>query len=600
MTRTAASAGAKSAAGADQGGLEWGLEGRRPATKGGAFFALSLPAAALLLGLLGGACRPHLSVCDGDCDERPAPPASGGGGAGAESADGGETANGAAPSSAGAAGAPTNACREDRDCDDGVFCNGAERCREAVCVAGAQLACEDGTACQERATEGACVYAEPSPWLVLLTNRQIVGLPTTQIGRRPLLTLGERPSDDLFIGFNDVAFSPDGAHALIDYMVPDFGQQVLELAFDEGIPKPVERVKNLPNWGSYSVPVFSRGGERALLFEGGTGPYLLDLTGPAAVPSSLALPASYGWDTKFCRSHDAWVMGSSPATFYSLASGELVSTEVGGQVVAVSPDGERAWLRGESSRIVSCGAEPELGPTGLPDAGGSWSPDSRWLLATLDDGSAKLFSVSSSLETTEVWSTEALGASVWSPDGGALLVRVDDDETSRFAFLDLEAEAPVERALALPADASIDRCSDDGCLVLVPRAEQGFDLIWQPFSTNTAAAVLATELGSEDAVEWADFAQRRLVLRRFTATGSELTLADFEGSPEQALFTWSDGSLESTPASDGSGLLLQLSDDYGYSNFWLPFAGSNAASAVVPLDVPAYRIAFQPWARQAP
>jgi hypothetical protein len=42
--------------------------------------------------------------------------------------------------------APTGVCAADRDCDDGVFCNGAETCSAGHCVA-RMLACDDGIAC---------------------------------------------------------------------------------------------------------------------------------------------------------------------------------------------------------------------------------------------------------------------------------------------------------------------------------------------------------------------------------------------------------------------------------------------------------------------
>jgi len=605
VIRTEASAGAKSAAGANQGGLEWGLEGRRLDTQGGAFSSLSLPRLALLLGVLGGACRPHVAVCDGDCDDALTPASSNGGAAGAGDDDSlSDERGGSGSSEAGApaAGAPSAECQRARDCDDGIFCNGDEGCLDGACVPGTEVACDDGTTCVEREAEAACVYAEPSPWLLLLTNREIKGLPTAEMGKRPLLTLGERPTDNIFVGYNDVTFSPDGAHALIDYLLPDFGQQVLELSFGDGVPKAAEGVKNLPNWGSYSVPTFSYDGKRALLYEGGSGAYALDLSQPVAVPSSLPLPFFYGWEISFCQSPNEWLIGSTPATLYSLESGEVHPTEVGGEVVAVSPDGQKVWLRGEDPRLASCSARPELGPLGLPDGDGSWSPDSRWLLVKLDDYSAKLFSVSDTLETTEVWSTEGLDSYSWATDGRALLVHRDEDPEAPFVYLDLTVEAPLEQELALPDDARIDYCEADGCLVFVPRADETLDLLWQPFSTHVAPTILTTQLAAESDLQWADLAHDRLLLQRAADAGSKLTLADLETSSEQVVFEWPGSSLDALPAPDGSGVHLRISDDTGYSSFWLtlPMAGSDAAPSVVPLDVPAYRRAFQPWPRQAP
>ncbi|HJL33802.1 MAG TPA: hypothetical protein RMI62_32220, partial [Polyangiaceae bacterium LLY-WYZ-15_(1-7)] len=38
-------------------------------------------------------------------------------------------------------------CTSAADCDDGLFCNGAEACIAGACVAGAPPSCDDGVAC---------------------------------------------------------------------------------------------------------------------------------------------------------------------------------------------------------------------------------------------------------------------------------------------------------------------------------------------------------------------------------------------------------------------------------------------------------------------
>ncbi len=53
------------------------------------------------------------------------------------------------------------ACRNDAHCDDGLACNGAERCDGGRCVSGAPIACDDELACTtDRCMEptGACVH----------------------------------------------------------------------------------------------------------------------------------------------------------------------------------------------------------------------------------------------------------------------------------------------------------------------------------------------------------------------------------------------------------------------------------------------------------
>ncbi len=57
-------------------------------------------------------------------------------------ADGGAGMDAARPD----AGPPAE-CREDSDCDDGLFCNGAESCALGLCEGGAAVVCDDGIDC---------------------------------------------------------------------------------------------------------------------------------------------------------------------------------------------------------------------------------------------------------------------------------------------------------------------------------------------------------------------------------------------------------------------------------------------------------------------
>jgi hypothetical protein len=46
-------------------------------------------------------------------------------------------------------------CSSDADCDDGVFCDGAETCRGSLCMPGSPIVCNDGVACtDDRCDEG--------------------------------------------------------------------------------------------------------------------------------------------------------------------------------------------------------------------------------------------------------------------------------------------------------------------------------------------------------------------------------------------------------------------------------------------------------------
>jgi len=63
-----------------------------------------------------------------------------------------------------AADARTQPCSASIDCDDGLFCNGEERCVDGECLLGSPVLCEDGVACtRDRCDEArrACVNAAP-------------------------------------------------------------------------------------------------------------------------------------------------------------------------------------------------------------------------------------------------------------------------------------------------------------------------------------------------------------------------------------------------------------------------------------------------------
>jgi hypothetical protein len=68
-----------------------------------------------------------------------------------------------APTDGGRDAAPTP-CHADTDCDDGVVCDGTERCVATVCVAGTPLRCDDMIACTVDTcseTHGGCVFVVP-------------------------------------------------------------------------------------------------------------------------------------------------------------------------------------------------------------------------------------------------------------------------------------------------------------------------------------------------------------------------------------------------------------------------------------------------------
>jgi hypothetical protein len=95
---------------------------------------------------------------------------------------------------------PDGPCRTDESCADGLFCNGAERCAEGVCLPGEPPDCDDDDMCTTDSCsdeEGACVHDVPSQWLHMDsgTDWKLRGI------------WGSGPDDVFVVGDNNSAYS---------------------------------------------------------------------------------------------------------------------------------------------------------------------------------------------------------------------------------------------------------------------------------------------------------------------------------------------------------------------------------------------------------
>jgi hypothetical protein len=63
-----------------------------------------------------------------------------------------------------------NSCTSDADCDDGLFCNGAETCAAGACVAGTPVECDDGVDCTVDACSEATRACQQTPDDALCDN----------------------------------------------------------------------------------------------------------------------------------------------------------------------------------------------------------------------------------------------------------------------------------------------------------------------------------------------------------------------------------------------------------------------------------------------
>jgi hypothetical protein len=583
---------------ARQTGGRSAFRGRGGSTFSRAVHRTSLGVAASLLALaplIG--CRSSLDLCADGC-------ASGGGAfpidVNETSGAGGREAAGGNPNEAAGSGGAPAVCKTNDDCADGLLCNGDERCDEdGVCAAGTALACSDGTTCTEGDPREPCGYAVQSPWLVLYGSGTLWGLPTAELGKRKLLVLGERESTALYVGMNDVTFSPDGRHAFIDFLEEDFGQAVLELSFGRGTPERARTLANLPNWGIYSTPVFSPDGARGLLSEFDTGAYFLDLSASRAVASQLDVETFDEDEVAFCSDNRTWLRKGPYATLYTETLGQPTATILdheGNDKVELSPDARTIWLGGENPRLVACAPDATSEALGVVAEYAEFSPDSRFLVLTLADGSTTMLSVTASLAATEVWSGSDVAHRFWSEGVGSLVLHLESDDTSSYGYLPLSQDKPALVPLALDGAATILGCGRDACLARGPTQDEApGPLLLQALDANAEPVPVGDDSAAAKLL-LADFEHDRLFLQRTTRQGYELVLRDFAGAPERRLFGWTSGTIEVQRASDDSGILIRVEDNIEFSNYWvaLPRSAQDEVT-VVPLDVQAYRAEFQPW-----
>ncbi|HEX7479964.1 MAG TPA: dickkopf-related protein, partial [Polyangiales bacterium] len=112
-------------------------------------------------------------------------------------------------------------CVVDRDCDDGHYCNGAERCGQGVCSVGADP-CR-GQLCDELA--GACSSARPEATITLVPETKF----QTIVGWEAVPEAGENPADSggaTYAGYKD---------ELLDAAVNDLGITRLRMPVPCGI-----------------------------------------------------------------------------------------------------------------------------------------------------------------------------------------------------------------------------------------------------------------------------------------------------------------------------------------------------------------------------
>jgi hypothetical protein len=557
-------------------------------------------------------CRSHEMLCEAaDC----APAADGD--AGAPAVDLGSSGS-AGMAGDGVGGAPSVACVSDAQCQNDQSCDGVERCVSGRCEIGDALTCEHGTACIEHEV-ASCVYETPSPWLLTVGTSQVRGLPMAELANRELPILAERDVTQVLTGFDAVTFAPNGKVAFVHSLEDQMGSRMQLLRFGQGPPSPLLEIPDLPNWGDFTKePEFSPDSTRALVYDGFTGTYLVDLTDE---PRATELSPLVGEFTAvaFCQDSRYWLEWGDDSAYYvgTVADGEVSRRRLGEGSYTLSPDASLVALK-----IVDADGDP-FGIRLFPCSGASWvesfdesteatfGPGAQLLLTRAASG-MEVVSLEDPQHPVEVWSSPI--AELWegldfNRDGTKLLVQLPGPDGELTAHV-VDLTAPTEPAvfsLRLPAYAQIATLGESSIWAwssgdsAAPR-----DLLWQTLEVPDdrqqvmpePLLVYTDSAQSISGVYGVPLDDKSVFLTRRSDEATALSILRFNGlllgDRPLAEFPGSIQRLVASPA--GYGLVVQTTGaTIDNKVWWLSFSPEGSASEPVLLAEESLYVSLQPW-----
>jgi hypothetical protein len=555
-------------------------------------------------------CRSHEQVCDGvDCVDSSAgaggaapiePEAAAGAGGAADVGVSGAGEVGAHPGRAGAPAIDTPECDGDADCDDRVSCNGAETCADGACTEGESPSCEHGTQCVEGSPVEPCEFAQRSPWLLLLSDEKVRGLPTAELGKRELIELGERTSTGANSSFTEVQWSADGRRAFVSF---DTGsaEALSALYFGSGLPSSLDKVSNLPDTGAFSYLSFSPDASRALLNDADSSGFLLELAEPQLKTSLVDydfLDRGEDLQLSFCVDHKTWIdHWADPLARVAQTDDGLEVTLLDGHWAEVSPDGRFVFLASAEPTLGSCVGKAEPVTLELRADYAHFSPQSSHLLL-IDGDAGHLLSLEDPSSPLEIWTYPDMYFVGWTPDGSKLVVQLKHEDTETLAYVDIASGEPVapHDLLEYPSQ-FVEACGNGGCAVwLEPEEFDGDDLFYVPFAASKPAHQLFD--GAEPvSLDWIDCDRGLAVIERAlesSAHGVNLVRFDDDGSSERQLLKSFADSGFVTVATDASGIAIQMETGGVTSNTWVRLPAEGEEPVSVPLGA-GHITTFQPW-----
>jgi hypothetical protein len=557
----------------------------------------------MLVTVAGVGCRSHEEVCDETTCGNDAV----GGGAGAPGMDGSE------PSGA-AGAAPEPECRVDLDCANDSTCDGVERCVRGQCEDGEVVACDHGTGCVEAGRER-CVYEVPSPWLLVTGTDSLRGLPVAELGKRDLITLVDRPREEVLQGFERVFWPADGKVALVRSFEREFGYRLELLRFGAGVPGPIVPLPDVPNWGDfYEAPRISRDSTRALVVDGYGGVYLVDLT-EAATPTRLVAPPNAVSSVEFCSDSSSWLQQASNTSLWSqawLADDAVETRELADGWPGTSPDGRWVALEllddsDETVGVQLFACSYDSWSVDYPEArNASFSSDSQLLLLQLAGGGVQVFSLENPSKPVELWSD--LEASDWQepgffagPQGPVVGYLKAEDDSLRFVDPFTGAEVPDR---VLPPNTELAAAGASSMLLWsTDTSGAQRDLLWHSLTPNVPPVLVLSDPNDEVTKIWRcpPAPDSVLLTRRLPgADQTELLFLRFDGERAELgqlepLMTVQ-GTISSVDwAPDGWGAAVAtqgaLIDNTLY---WVPWSAEGPGKPVE-IAEKALTLEFQPW-----
>ena len=552
-----------------------------------------------------GACRGHEPLCESDACSAALQSDAGAAGlaaAGDEGGRGGEGGDGAQPAK--------SECQRDSQCQNGSACDGDEHCEGGHCLAGEVIQCRVGMVCSEAAA-GSCLFAEPSPWLVVVGARKVEGLPMARVvAGDDLLPLAERDATGELTGFDQVFWSPDGKVALLHAVEDQLGSSVKLLRFGAGLPTQPRPVPDVPTWGDYyDKPVFSADSSRVELHDNFPGRYLVDLHDDPE-PTRLVTeepPDELAVDD-VCVDSDSWLQTDEDGVHFlaTRAAGKVSQRELGPGTITLSSDG-RFVTRVDTDAEPSEGWLYPCSPDdwGVPFQGvveATFSANSKRLAFDRQGGGVRVVSLEQPREPADIWTSSTGEALVFTPDSNRLLTLLSEpDKEPSLHEVDFSTPGKVNvHWLQLPSSSSIAEVGNAALLVWAAKSpDEPTQLWWQRFGPTQAPVLVdASLLESDTSLRGVPFVSGSVLIQQRVMNETALSMLAFDGELSDAipLASLPNEVAEAVPWAEGRGFVLTMSEGlFDTNTWWLQLPGGKHPVGARKLFDGSLQASIQPW-----